>query len=63
MTLSDCANGAAGLGIELFGRRPPNAESAKRMRKAAAAVMSIIHIVYDPARLPANGVLIRIVIS
>jgi hypothetical protein len=33
------------------------------MRKAAAAVMSIIHIVYDPARLPANGVLIRIVIS
>jgi hypothetical protein len=36
-TLSDCANGAA-VGSELCGRRPVNAESTKRMRKAAAAV-------------------------
>jgi hypothetical protein len=63
--LSDCANGSPVVGNELFGTRPPNADSAKRIRKAATAVMSITHKEYmgrEPS-VPAKGVLTRIVMS
>jgi hypothetical protein len=64
MTLSDCANGAAGVGSELFGRRPPNVESMKRMRKAAGGHQSVsIILVSIPPNIPAKGVRIRIMNS
>jgi hypothetical protein len=53
------------VGNELFGTRPPNADSAKRIRKAATAVMSITHKEYTgrEPNIPAKGVLTRIVMS
>ena len=45
-SLSVCANGTAVVGSELCGRRPPNADSAKRIRKAAAVVNKRTRSVY-----------------